>query len=489
MVSAGYQAEDTFGKAEFAIPVFVGTNEYAYLSNWSRVINSVHGGVFNFFTQLNAYSPNPAQPGTIRVGLSQSPYGLNPYAIKTPWELAIVRTIYDSLSATDPLLSSQLMNWMIVSSQQVSNDNLGYTPPSGTASTYRYSLRGDLFFQNDNSGSHPASRVTSWDVAFSYLSLLGTGAFQSVGASSLTGVTIISSTTFDLNIGGGPFTPFALESLTILPGQYWIGGPPDQWNSAFTKTLSTCTQLSGSAVAACYRAQYTLSPTMKIGSSSIPAVVCNATSSVGGSGTGCAYFTGSLMSADPNKVAPTYDPVANHILIGSGPWECTDTTVVGSGCTPCGAAICFPSIYTLQRFGSGTSPGNGLSDHYFRSNGNLALWIWSGDNGDFTHDFGVLQTVRSCFGVPVGTSGCTHWQEGIGGGGDGVTCCVVTSVQVSIVNRFVSVNWVGPFAWNASPPLGLAALSPVLYEGSAPTLNPASLVGCAYAYPTGGYDC
>lgn len=183
----------------------------------------------------------------------------------------------------------------------------------------------------------------------------------------------------------------------------------------------------------------------------------------------------------------------NGILIGSGPWECANSSgTVGGGCTPCGSSVCSPVSYTLQRFCSGTdctNPGSGLTGHYFRSNGNLALWIWSGDTGEFTHDFSNLSVVRGCFGAPVGQAGCTHWQEGIGNpGGDGVTCCQVSSTQISIVNRFVAVNWIAPFQWNTSPPDGIAPLAPVLYEGTV-TLNPASVAGCSLPYPKGGYDC
>jgi hypothetical protein len=61
--------------------------------------------------------------------------------------------------------------------------------------------------------------------------------------------------------------------------------------------------------------------------------------------------------------------------------------------------------------------------------------------------------------------------------------------QVSIVQRFVGVNWVSPYDWNTSPPQDIAAFPPVLYEGSI-TLNPSTVVGCAVSFNNGGgYDC
>jgi len=141
--------------------------------------------------------------------------------------------------------------------------------------------------------------------------------------------------------------------------------------------------------------------------------------------------------------------------------------------------------FTLQRYGVGTAPGAGISDHYFRSNGNLALWIWSQDNGDFTHDFINFSVVAACYGRPLGTAGCGHFQQGIGANGGPN---IVGAVQIAIVSRFIAINWVAPFVWSTAPPAGIVALAPVLHEGSA-TLNPASLVGCTSPYPTGGYDC
>ncbi len=427
-ISAGVQAEDVFGRGAYTLPVYALSEQFGYLSNWSRVINDQGNGIPNYFTWLDAYSPNPAQPGTIRQGFKQTTRSLNPYIISTVWDVYIAGNIYDSLNTANPLSKGQLLEWMSVSSQQLSNFQLTYTPPSGTVSTFRFTLRGDLFWQDGR-------KVTSWDVKFSYLSLQATGAFQSTGLAPMTGVTVITSTQFDVNVNAvGPFTKLFLTSPTVIPGHYW----------------STC---AGS--------------------------IWDTDVSIG-------RVPDSCMSPDPSKIIATFDPLANHILIGSGPWEClSSAAVVGTGCSPTGSQNPLTGGYTLTRFGMGTTPGAGISDHFFRSSGNLALWIWSQDNGDFTHDFINFTVVAACFGIATGS--CSHFAQGIGGtGGTGITV-----VQVSIVNRFVGVNWVagnGNFVWTTSPPTGIVALPPVLYEGSA-TLNPASRVGCASPYPTGGYDC
>jgi len=324
----------------------------------------------------------------------------------------------------------------------------------------------------------------------------------------LTGVTIINQTTFDLNLNlAGPFTLPYVTSLTVLPG-FYCSQAGQFWKNTIDNTISTCSnQPTGSGVVGCFRAQYTLDPVNKIGSSTVPSVDC-ADSTILSGASGCSHIPGSLLNVDTSKVTATYDPVANGILIGSSAWEAAtsqiyncpggapscNSVVGGTGVTPCGNMVCSTApTYTLQRYGSVpdiTAPGCGVSDHYFRSNCTLALWIWSGDNGDFTHDYSQeLQVVRSCLGVTPVPAQCVHWTQGIAGTGG----TAITSVQVGVVNRFVAVNWVGGspgsnFDWNTSPPEGIVALAPVLYEGSV-TYNPASLVGCSSAYPIGGYDC
>jgi hypothetical protein len=127
-----------------------------------------------------------------------------------------------------------------------------------------------------------------------------------------------------------------------------------------------------------------------------------------------------------------------------------------------------------------------VSGIYFRSNGNLAAYLWSQDNGDITHDFLNFSVVASCFGAPVTPTGpCAHFQQGIGANGGPVS---VGLSQVAIVNRFVGLNWVAPFQWASTPPVGIIPLPPVLYENTI-TLNPAAVAGCTTPYPIGGYDC
>jgi len=429
-VSFGEQAENRFGAHAYTMEVFEQNAQFGYLNGWNRVINNAGAGLPNYFTWLDALNPSPAIPGTIRQGFKQTTTSINPYVASTVWDFYIISNIYDSLTTLNPLSGSQLIYWMTLSASQLPNSGLLYTPPPGTTQSFRFTLRSDMFWQDGR-------RVTPWDVKFTFLTLQATGAFQGGVLAPVTGVTVLSPEQFDVNVSAvGPFTLSTLTSVTILPGHYW----------------STC---SGSVWDG------------YVGVNNVPST---------------------CMNADPNKTSANFDPLGSGILVGSGPWMCKSPTgTLGTGCSSSGTMN--PPVsgsYVLSRFGKGLAPGSSISSIYFRSNGNLALYLWSQNTGDGTKDFLNFSVVAGCFGAGItSVAPCAHFQRGIGANGGPVS---VGLSQVAIVNRFVGLNWVAPFNWATSPPTGIIPLNPVLYENTV-TLNPASVAGCTTAYPTGGYDC
>lgn len=475
-ISAGIQAEDAFGQGEYAIPVWSRMDQFAFVNGLNTVVDLLKGTLgwtLNTIKQIPGLSLIFGSEQTVTL----SPFLMSSYAIpgSIDSDYDILHGIYDSLMITNPADDSQLIDWMAVSSSTtpLPNSSLTYTPPTGTVSTYRFVLRSDLFSQDGR-------KVTAFDVAFSYLALLGTGSPQSTGLASMTGITILGPTQFDINVNAvGPFTKLFLTSPAILPGRYWTNAGASSYDAA----IATCTATG----APCYPAQYTLDSTATIGSSTIPAVDCAMICS----------FPPTNLDVNPAQTFATYDPINNGILIGSGPWQCgtgSGTGGLGQGCVvPTGSSYFQnPSAgnsYTLQRFGKGFQPASSVSGIYFRSAGNLALWIWSQDNGDFTHDFLNFSVVAACFGRPadpLGSTGpCDHFQQGIGANGGPMQ---VGLSQVSIVNRFVGLNWVSPYNWVSGPPTAFASLPVTLYENGM-TLNPSSVAGCTTAYPSGGYDC
>ena len=450
-VTFGVQAEAYFGANAFTLPIFERNLQFGYLNNgWTRVINHNSAGLPNYFTWLNAWNPAPPVSGTIRQGLSQTTRSVNPYIASTVQDSYIVGNVYDSLYAANPLAPAQSINWMTVSTAQLSNSSLTYTAPAHTLTTYRFTLRHDLFFQDGR-------MVTAYDVAFSYLSLLGSGANFGTGAAPMTGVTVLGPSQFDIGVSSiGPFVLPNLTNLPIVPARYWTNSGSPAWDSA----TMTCTSNTS-----CSIGQYTLA-----GST----VNC---------ALNCSPFSASLMTFNSVDVSATFDPIFAHTFLGSGPWTCGVVTSSGSGtCTPLGQENPPPGggSYTLTRFGAGVTACQ-QSNCYFRSSSTTALWIWSGDNGDITHDFLNFAHIEACFNQPVSLTGtCGPLQQGIGNPGTGNR---VSLSQVSVALRFFGVSWVAPFDWQTNPPLGISPFPPILYEGPV-TLSPASIVGCP-----NGYDC
>src|SRR2546426_3358202 len=258
--------------------------------------------------------------------------------------MMILTDIYDSLGATDPVADTQYVDWTTINHRSLHNGELGYTPPSGTVLTCRFPLRNDLYFQD-------GKQVTAFDVAFSYLSLRANGAFQSTGASAMSGITIVSPSLIDINVNAdsGIFSLISLASLTILPGRYWSQVGKLSWDNAVTSCIQT-----GQS---CYQyAQYALQPAQSPGQ---PLQVACALQ--------CS-FSSENMKANPNQVRPTDDPLSSGWLIGSGPWECISSSgLLGRDCSSDGTMNPISGGYVLTRFGKGIEPGAGLNDHYFRS--------------------------------------------------------------------------------------------------------------------------
>jgi YVTN family beta-propeller protein len=411
--SAGYIAESILGSEAYTIPLWVDRAQYGYRNTFNGVINGVDSGIPQFNTWLNAYAATPNSncptnsPHCFIQGFKEQTHSLNPYIASSMWDFSILRNVYDTLHITNPSSPLQSIDWMTVNTKGLTNSQLTYTPPAGTQFTYRFTLRSDMFWQD-------GSKVTSWDVAFSYLTLKAEGAFQSSGLSALTGVTVLNAVQFDVNFNAnGPLTLLNVTDETIIPGAYWS-------NCASTWSMDVA---SGNVPSNCY-------------------------------------------AVNPSYISPSFDPscpsnsvgsngvcTVKGILVGSGPWECISSTgELGTSCSDTGTQN--PGIghsYTLHRFGQGLLPGSTLTGSYFRSNGNLALWTWSGDVGDETHDFLNFGVVAFCFSKPVtgSTTGCGHWQEGIGGDVNGATSPVGVT-QVSIIARFFGVNQISPFSWFSS---------------------------------------
>jgi hypothetical protein len=461
-VSAGFQSEDAFGQGAYTIPVYSASIRYGYLlcpssannctptNSWTRVINS--GGTFNYFNWLNAWNANSGISGTIRQGLSGNTHSLNPYIAESPQDIAIISAVYDTLFVADPYNDLQYVNWMTMTttaSQSVSYSG-GLGPPPGTVATYRFSLRPDLTWQD-------GTQVTAFDVAFSYLSLFSTGSFLGGTLAPVTGITILSPTRFDIGVNSlGVFLLPSITAVPILPGRYWTSVGSSLWDS----DVATCTGNNNS----CYPTQYT-----DTGVNTQCTFNCN--------NFHCTPTSGCNMVASATDISAGFDPVAKHVFVGSGPWQCGRANQYGSGgssgtCTTDGTMAPFSGGYTLIAF-----------PNYFRSSQRLAIYLWSGESD--TNAVGPSTAVGSCYGVAVNLAGpCGHYQQGAGNPGSGTPVSVTTVGNVDI---FFNLNWLAPFEWTTSPPTGIAPLPPLLYgPGTTFTPNPG---GSSCTTPNSYYDC
>jgi hypothetical protein len=457
--SAAYRAQDIYGQNSNTIPWWSGKNQFAYLTGWQRGILHKGDGLTppgSFFTTLNAWNPSPPVAGTVRQGFKQTTGSVSPFIGNTVWDVGVIGSIWDAPGAVNPDSPQAYLDWMTIKTEQKALAELSYATPTGTVAAFRYTLRNDIFWQT-------GQKVTAWDLAFSYIALRSTGV--SGGLAPMTGIKVLSPTQVDVDVNAiGPFTKLFLSN-TVLPGRNWV-------------SPSVCSAAAWDNAAN--------NPNFAAANTALSACIAQA-SAVTASGVITPFTsTGGASNVDNAKIQPSYDPVrvptgaTTGNLIGSGPWQCSSgSTTGGPSCSSSGTQS--PPVggsWTLTRYGTGTTPGGSLNT-YFRSSGNLALWAWSQDRGVFQSDFLNFGVVSLCFGKPVGTSGCTVWQHGIGGSAAGTT---VGLAQVSIVQRFVGVNWVAPYDWTASPPQNIGTFPPVLYEGAV-TLNPCSID------PTNGYDC
>lgn len=445
-------------------------NQFAYLSNWHRVINGDQEGIPNFFTWLDAYTATPAIGPTgcpnvpplsdglcVRQGFGSTTRSLSPYVASSVQDVRLLGNIFDTLGAQNPSSIDQLMDWMTIRHQELGcvtvktlcDQSLGYTAPTGTTDNFRFFLRPpqEMFWQDGH-------QLTAFDVAFSFASLRASGAFLGSGLSSMTcnllncadGISVVGGTReLDIHLtSSGPFTLPQIMTTPVIPGHLW----------------STCASSWDSTVMAA-----SVMPSTPIA------------------------FPTDCLSVDPPKLAVTYDPIQNGVLIGSGPWECVSTGVstpggtLGSGCSSTGSQN--PPAggrYILTRNGFGSPAGSSPSKEYFRSSANLAYSVWSLYTGDFTSDPLNFSEFASCVGKPAPALGpCLHWQEGIGTPGGP---SVIDGIQVSIMLRFAFIDPVKPFTVLA-PPINLVVFNPLLYQGSV-TFTPSNgnPLGCP-----DDYDC
>ncbi len=544
-ISSGYQAEDYFGSHVFTLPIWTGSDVEARLSNWPLGYPSpgwfyAFGGGYSSTASswewLNAYSPTPAVPGTLRQSFLTTVDSVNPFDSSTLWDGYLLSNIYDTLFAQNPMCTNsaslaasagvsqcssilQNIDWMTTSHSFLcypggppcSSATLGY----GNA-TYFADTTADLRLSL-NRGNHwqDGGPVTAWDVKYSFINLNATGAHQASSLASVAHINVLDEYTLDLNLKSkGPFTELLIGGVTIIPGHVWTSCSANMWASFVASKNVDNGNVVSAAEDSC------------VGTFASPNIA-----TVGG------------VRAD----SPSFSVIGNKFLIGSGPYSCQSiggtghpaVGTLGGGCsidntdTPAFGL----GVYRLTRTGctltaTGTTCGAaGSSTDYFRSSGALARYIWTGDTGSGSADFSKVLTVNSCHSSTPSTN-CPHWAQGIGNPSLTSTSNPVGLSQRLTVNFFKGVSWIAfstekttgtqlvlscaagytlpgttitpcndlNAGWNGVVMPGIGIYASTLYEvgsqitlgtttTSTSTLSPASALGCVTDYPSGGYDC
>jgi len=524
------------------IPVWSGLDTQGRLSNWALggtspgFITAFGGGYSasaNYFNWLNAYSGTPTISGTFRQGFLTTIDSLNPFQITTLWDAYLLSNIYDGLFVGNPLCSQapptgsgvnqcpstlQNIDWMTTSHSffcypggpACTATNLGYgnaTYFAGTTADLRLTLNRSNHWQDNGP-------VTAWDIKYSFINLNATGAYQATALANVAHINVLDEYTLDLNLKAkGPFTELLLGGITIIPGHVWSACGASTWNSGVLDKNVAGTTVINAGEDGC------------VGKFNMPNI-----GSIGG----------------VRYDSPSFDPLANGLLIGSGSYTCESiggtghpsVGTIGGGCSIDNTQ--YPPFglndFTLTRTGCTlTSTGTvcgiaGSSSDYFRSSGALASYVWSGDIGSGSADFSKVLTVNSCHSSSP-SANCPHWAQGIGNPGGTGTNAVGLSQRLK-VNSYKGVSWIGfstpqsagtqlilscsagytipqttitpctasNAGWTSTVLPGIGGYASTLYEvGShitigttttgTSTLSPASVVGCATTYPNGGYDC
>jgi hypothetical protein len=546
-VTAGYQSEDYYGSHAFTIPVYDTIDSEARRTNWplgstsSPGFITAFGGGYepsaNFFEWINGYSATPAVPGTLRQSFLTTVDSLNPFDFTTLWDAYVLTNIYDSLFVQNPLCTNsaslaatagvsqcssilQNIDWMTTSHSflcypggpSCTSTTLGYgnsTYFANTAADLRLTLNRSNHWQD-------AGPVTAWDVKYSFINLNATGAFQATSLANVAHINVLDEYTLDLNLKAkGPFTELFIGGVTVIPGHIWSACGASTWNSGVTNTNLVNGAIRKAQEDNC------------VGTFGAPSIVTVGTT-----------------RAD----SPTFDPMANNFVIGSGAYSCQSiggsghpaVGTIGGGCSidDTQAPAFGLGDFTLTRTGctltsTGTTCGTaGINTDYFHSSGDLASYIWTGDIGSGSADFSKVLTVNSCHSATP-SANCPHWAQGIGNPGGTGTNPVGLSQRLK-VNSFKGISWIGfstekttgtqliltctpgytlpgttitpctsaNAGWVGSVLPGIGSYAGLMHEVGSSVLStgtsilaPASVIGCAApigaatAYPSGGYDC
>lgn len=341
-----------YAEMVFQIDVVDQATQIAALRSVGGLVNVIGSGYNNALSLLDAHagSFNPSASSTTKFGggcgaacLSTLRFGnadptseLNIYNAQSVWEFQTIGEIYDTLLTASAKNPSQIFCFMCAASS-----NLKGTVDVSGNEHFLIELRSNLRWQDDGQFANcpDGCEVTAKDLAFSFLSLrdlgptsggalFGTLGSVTVEPPSLAGQ---ASTRVDVVMIGSSITYLPTISTFVIPRHIWgcdfAGGTVGSTNTADD----------------CFQGAQDVN--LANGAGLVESTDCTpqapALFAVNPWGPTCVstidYTSQGIATPSHARTAATFDPLASHALIGSGPYECksifnSDLGQVGGGC-------------------------------------------------------------------------------------------------------------------------------------------------------------
>jgi ABC-type transport system substrate-binding protein len=501
-VASAQMAMQIFGQSVATIPLWSQALRVPYLKSFTGVSDASGLGPSQFYSTLNAWSPTPPTPATLRWGFKQGTVNLNIFLTTTQWEFYVYSNIYDSLIGSPPYNATVPFAYLASSYSSVVAINSGPTGPCPTGTAPCQCGNGDLFpvpgtqscliFNlRPNAFFHDGRVVTGSDVKFSMLAYKQIPGPLSAGVSGLIDVTYQAGPSPGANAvfahlnSKSPFAPFSVGGEPIIPQHVWASDPT--------------TSCPGSQTGTTLPLACTVNPNLTTADPVTSSVCVSATA--GACGTG--VTAGSLC-------ATFVAPGCVGLFTGNGPWECANLNKAGTpasegptgnGCTATGTntagtqAVDVGGTIVLQRNGFGT-PSYQDSTNYYRSSRDYKNWLWADRQGQGIVNFVDASNFGSCWGKTISSTlntGCAHWANPsatisttlcgtagwptadcnagsqtntkLGGNSPGcgsTTSCSLNTIESGQLGQLWQVAWTNPVAVNL---LVAQAVPQTTYEG------------------------
>ncbi len=462
--TAATQALLRFGQMAFSIPYFADAAPFAYLKDplvgglkadskstpdgnpWTGIINVKGFGPIGIDLAYaspswrNAYTSQPALPGTMRIGMKQAILHTDPFKSQTLWEFMILSPLYGSLVELSPYDPNQLMSSIANSwTENITPTELGYNPdtvlgvaPGTVKSSIRFNLRTDVFF-------HDGNQLSAEDVEFSLEQFKAqAAALFLTNVQSVIGVTCgVKRSCIDLPTGDDDARD---EKLDFTADVHF-----NQVSFNFIKGVGALAPI-------------------------IPKHV---------------WDSNHDGQVDSTKLGNAFDGMKNHALIGSGDWVCRDlvTRVVGGGCTSTGSSSAdVGDSVVMERYKADPLDPR---KQYPKSVANFKEWNYADGSiqaqtgnplaDDQVVDFFDANSILLCFGqnTATGHPECQYWNDAapVPSNPDPT----VDIVEVGIVTRWfgtgqfdqnvLGTRWTFPLLWDQY-------LNPQPFPPSFPSISP-----------------